>query len=296
MARLLFVHAHPDDETLATGLSIAHYVETGHEAEVLTCTLGDEGEIIPPELANLAAAHEDSLGAYRAGELSEAVTRLGARHTVLGSRSGLARFRDSGMAGTPSAEDPRAFVRADVAVVAGLVADHIRARRPHVVVTYDAGGGYGHPDHIQTRTVTQAALRLLEPDARPTAYETVTPRSWVDEDRAWLARHVPPDSGLHVPASDEPYAVSVVDDALVTHVVLDAKALDRQVRALRAHRTQVRVFDEGYYTLSNLLAARLSGREAFIRFDPVTGRRQAPDPAGPAGGLLPPGLAGETGP
>jgi N-acetyl-1-D-myo-inositol-2-amino-2-deoxy-alpha-D-glucopyranoside deacetylase len=105
---------------------------------------------------------------------------------------------------------------------------------------------------------------------------------------------VPPDSGLHVPGADEPYAVSVVDDALVTNVVVDARALDRQVRALQAHRTQVTVYDEGYYTLSNLVAARLGGREAFIRFDPMTGRRDVPAPSGPAAGLLAPQRAGET--
>ena len=113
MARLMFVHAHPDDETLATGLTIAHYVEAGHDVEVLTCTLGDEGEIIPPELASYGPAYDDSLAAYRAGELAEAMTRLGARHTVLAGHDGQARFRDSGMAGMPSARHPRAFVQAD---------------------------------------------------------------------------------------------------------------------------------------------------------------------------------------
>ncbi|MGB8383596.1 MAG: N-acetyl-1-D-myo-inositol-2-amino-2-deoxy-alpha-D-glucopyranoside deacetylase [Dermatophilaceae bacterium] len=293
MARLLFVHAHPDDETLATGVTIAHYVEAGHEVEVLTCTLGDEGEIIPPELAALAASHDDSLASYRAGELAEATARLGARHTVLAGADGQARFRDSGMAGMPSASHPRAFVQADVAQVAALLADHIRAREPDVVVTYDVQGSYGHPDHIQTRRVTQAALAPLGADGRPTAYEIVTPRSWVMQDRAWLGRQVPSDSGLHVPDLGEPYAVSVVDDALVTHVVVDPGALERQARALKAHRTQVRVYDEGYYTLSNHIAARLGGREAFIRFDPATGSRDAPGSAGPKTGLLPQEWAGD---
>jgi len=285
MGRLLFVHAHPDDETLATGVTIAHYVEAGHDVEVLTCTLGDEGEVIPPELVNRTAAYDDSLAAYRADELAEAMTRLGARHTILGGPDGQAPFRDSGMAGMPSADHPRAFVQADVDHVAALVAEHVRASDPDVVVTYDVTGGYRHPDHIQTRRVTQAALAALGSDWRGAAYEIVTPRSWVAEDRAWLAGHVPADSGLHVPGPDEPYAAGVVDDALVTHVVIDPAARDRQVRALGAHRSQVTVYN-GYYTLSNNIAARLGGREAFIRFDPVTGERQAPDDEGPRPGLL----------
>ena len=153
-------------------------------------------------------------------------------------------------------------------------------------------GGYGHPDHIQTRRVTQAALALLGPATRPTAYEIVTPRSWVSEDRAWLGRHVPSDSGLHVPGPDEPYAVSVVDDSLVTHVVTDPKALERQAHALKAHRTQVRVYDGGYYTLSNHVAARLGGREAFITFDPATGRRQRPRLSRPEGRPAAAGVGG----
>lgn len=276
MARLLFVHAHPDDETLATGVTIAHYVSRGHDVEVLTATLGEEGEVIPPELAHLTSACDDTLGDHRRGELAAAMARLGARHTVLGTGDespGWPRWRDSGMAGMPSAHHPRAFASADVGQVAALMAAYLRARRPDVVVTYDAQGGYGHPDHIQTRRAVQAALAGLPADERPARFfEIVTPRSWVDEDRAWLARSIPADGGLVVPDSAEPYAVSVVDDAVVSHVVLDDAARERQVSALAAHRTQVSVFD-GYYALSNGIAARLSGREAFVRLDPGTGRR-----------------------
>ncbi len=96
-----------------------------------------------------------------------------------------------------------------------------------------------------------------------------------------------------MPGQDEPYAGSVVDDALVTHVVVDPAALARQARALQAHRSQVTVFD-GYYTLSNHVAARLAGREAFVRFDPASGQRATPGSAGPKAGLLPQEWAGET--
>ncbi len=276
MARLLFVHAHPDDETLATGVTIAHHLCLGHEVEVLTCTAGDEGEVIPPELVHLDAQHEDRLGPFRLGELAAAMARLGARHTLLGAGpDGMPRWRDSGMAGTPSAAHPRAFVGADVGEAAALVVARVRELRPHVLVTYDRLGGYGHPDHIQTRRVVERALAgLVDEGPVPAAYEVLTPRSWAQQDRVWLAAHVPAEEGLHVPTEDEPFPVSVVDDDLVSHVVIDPAAVDAQAAALREHRTQVRVFD-GHYALSNDVAARLSGREAFARWDPRTGQRLA---------------------
>ena len=286
VARLLFVHAHPDDETLATGVAMAHYIAAGHEVHVLTCTLGEEGEVIPADLRHLAAGAEDVLGPYRREELRRAMGLLGAGHAVLGEEPGsgmLSRYRDSGMAGTPSAEHPLAFVRADVGEAAALVAEHVRALAPDVVVTYDRHGGYAHPDHIQTHRVTMAALASLPESARPPAFCILTPRSWAEEDRAWLSRHVDPDldPDVTVPAPDWPYPPSVVADDLVTHEVVDLAAVGPQSAALRAHATQVLVHEGGYYTLSNDIAARLSGREGFSRVDPVTGA------------LLPPARPGE---
>ena len=123
MARLIFVHAHPDDETLATGVAIAHYVSRGHDVEVLTCTLGEEGEVIPPELAALAADRDGALGPFRRGELVGAVARLGARLTLLGDDGhGRPLWRDSGMAGMPSAHHPPAFAGADLVQASTLLA------------------------------------------------------------------------------------------------------------------------------------------------------------------------------
>ena len=87
--RLLFVHAHPDDETLATGVAVAHHVARGDEVTVLTCTLGEQGEVIPPELAHLAAEQDDALGPYRREELRRAMAAIGAEHRVLGERPGV---------------------------------------------------------------------------------------------------------------------------------------------------------------------------------------------------------------
>ena len=293
MATLLFVHAHPDDETLTCGITMAHHVALGDAVHVLTCTLGEEGEVVPPELADLQGAAGDPLGPFRLGEVREAMRRLGVHHAVLGAdpTAGVASgYRDSGMVGMASAEHPRAFAAADVETVGALVADHIRTLRPDVVVTYDPTGGYEHPDHVQTHRVTMAALRQLHRAERPAyAYHVCTPRSWVGPDRRWLREHVPAGLGLACPADDDPVISSTVDDDVVTHVVLDPVHLPEQIAALDAHRTQLRVWPGGYFALTNDVAARLAGREAFVRVDPATGSRIGPAAGeGAASGLLPP--------
>lgn len=285
-ARLLFVHAHPDDETLATGLTMASYASRGHEVHLLTCTLGEEGEVIPPALAHLGADRDDSLGPWRREELRAAMAVLGVSHTVLGEdpRHGvLSRYRDSGMAGTQSAEHPQAFVRADPAQAAALVAAHIAAVRPDVVVTYDEHGGYSHPDHIQTHRVTMMALSALAAEAAadtdpladsvplPLVFCILTPQSWASQDREWLGDNVAAGtSSLVVLPQAEPYPRSVVRDEMVTHVVQEPTFVDTQTRALTHYATQVSVF-QGYYALSNHVAIRMSGREGFALFDPVAG-------------------------
>lgn len=270
--RMVFVHAHPDDESLWTGLAIAHHAARGDDVHVLTCTLGEEGEVIPAELRHLqlpadqprSPDAQDPLADVRRDELHSAVKELGACDVTVLEHGA---YRDSGMAGTPSATHPRSFTGIDVAVTSGSIAAYLESVRPDVVVTYDAHGGYGHPDHIRTHEATRAAVSSLED--QPALYFVVTPRSWAIEDRVWLADHVTR-PGVVVPAADEAFLPSVVDDTAVTHAVIDDDALERQTAALRRHRTQVTVFD-GYYTLSNGVATRLAAREAFQRIDPTTG-------------------------
>ena len=278
--RLLFVHAHPDDETLATGLTMASYASRHHEVHLLTCTLGEQGEVIPPELAHLAANRDDTLGPWRREELRAAMSVRGGTHSVLGqdlARGVLSRYRDSGMAGTAGARHPDAFAAADPAETSAMMATHIRAVRPDVVVTYDAHGGYGHPDHIATHRVTMAALSVLAGEAQdggvgqPAVFCILTPASWARQDRAWLRDNmVSKRSGCVAPQQDEPYPPSVVADVSVTHVVEDPTLVQMQSRALAKHATQVVVY-EGYYALSNHVASRLSGREGFAQVNPVTG-------------------------
>ena len=180
-SRLLFVHAHPDDETLTTGATIAHYAALGADVRVVTCTLGEEGEVIGERWARLAVDQADQLGGFRIGELSAALKALGLEEpTFLG---GAARWRDSGMEGTPP-RDRQRFIDADPREAVGALVGIIRELRPHVVVTYDVKGGYGHPDHIHVHEVTMAAVAASggadypgEPWTVPKVYWTAMSKS-----------------------------------------------------------------------------------------------------------------------
>src|SRR5689334_15510613 len=108
----MFVHAHPDDETIGTGATMAYYAGSGAHVTLVTCTLGEEGEIHVPELAGLAAAEADQLGGYRLVELQRACVALGVTDArVLG---GVGAYRDSGMMGLPTNDNPRCFWQADL--------------------------------------------------------------------------------------------------------------------------------------------------------------------------------------
>src|SRR6266704_7211751 len=138
--RLLLVHAHPDDESIGTGATIARYAAEGAHVTLVTCTLGELGEVIPPDLAHLAADAGGGLGEYRIGELAAACQALGVTdHRFLG---GPGRWRDSGMMGLPSNDDPGCFWQADAGEAAAVLAAVIREVRPQVLVTYDASGFY----------------------------------------------------------------------------------------------------------------------------------------------------------
>lgn len=271
---LLFVHAHPDDETLATGVTVAQRALDGADVHVVTCTLGDEGEVIPMELAHHLSAMDDTLGSYRRLELREAMEALGAVEHVLGEDvggPGQATFRDSGMAGTPAADHPHALSAVPLPEVAAAVLGHIRALRPDVVVTYDPDGGYRHPDHVRVHRATCAAVAALPPHDRPTLWAVVVRRSRAAADRAWLAQHVSPDERTLLPDPVEDFPAGVVADELIAwEVTGGAEALARRDAALAAHRTQVRLGD-GWYALSNDIAARLATTESYVPLDPETG-------------------------
>lgn len=264
---LVAVHAHPDDETLATGVALAHHVRRGDDVHVVTCTLGEEGEVIPPELAHLEGS--EALAPHRRGELARAVAALGVQHHYLGGD--VPRWRDSGMAGSPAASHPRAFAAAPLEEAAQELTALLGRIGPDVVLTYDHHGGYGHPDHVRTHEVTVAAVAAMPPERRPVLYQVLVPRSWAEQDRDWLARHVPADAPVAVPSPRDPYPPSVVPDESVTHAVRDPEAAMVRTAALREHRTQVTVHD-GFYALSNDIAARLVDREGYAVIEPGAGR------------------------
>jgi N-acetyl-1-D-myo-inositol-2-amino-2-deoxy-alpha-D-glucopyranoside deacetylase len=221
--RLLLVHAHPDDETIGTGVTMARYAAEGTHVTLVTCTLGEEGEILVPELEQLGPAAADQLGGYRIGELAEAMRLLGVTdHRFLG---GPGRWRDSGMMGTPANEHPRCFWKADLAEPVRALVEVIREVRPQVLITYDENGAYGHPDHIQAHRVAMGALDA----AADPAYET----------------------------GGEPWQIAKVYWTAVPRSVLQA-GLD----ALRAHATQISV-DGQFFALSNNLGQEAMGVEYF---------------------------------
>ncbi len=259
--RLLLVHAHPDDETITTGATMAKYVAEGAHVTLVTCTLGEEGEIIPPELAHLAADRDGGLGEHRIGELTDAMRALGvADFRFLG---GPGRYRDSGMIGTPSNERPECFRRADRDEAAGLLADVIREVRPQVLVTYDENGGYGHPDHIQAHRVAVRAMDLAasggdNPWQVAKLYYTVVPRSMMLAGIAAVRV-----SGLPFdPPGARELPSFVVDDEAVTTCVDAAAYVESKTAALRSHATQVVVAD-GFFALSNNMGVPIRGEEHF---------------------------------
>jgi N-acetyl-1-D-myo-inositol-2-amino-2-deoxy-alpha-D-glucopyranoside deacetylase len=258
---LLLVHAHPDDESIGTGATMAKYAAEGARVTLVTCTLGELGEIIPPDLRHL---FPDELGQHRIVELDRACAALGVDdHRFLG---GEGRYRDSGMMGLPDNDDPRCFWRANVDEAADALARIIDEVSADVLVTYDADGFYGHPDHIQAHRVTQRAHELTGAAAK--LYATAMPRSV-------LARAVelPEDSWF---MKNPDLSGSVPDDQVTTEI--DAtKYLDAKRAAMRAHETQITV-DGDFFALSNDLGQRILATEYYTQ---VAGPR---GPRGPHAG------------
>lgn len=260
--RLLFVHAHPDDECIATGGTMATYVAQGVHVALVTCTLGEEGEVLDPDLAHLAADRDDCLGPHRHGELAAAMARLGVVDWRL--LGGLGRFRDSGMLGTAANDRANTLWRADLLVAATELVPVIREIRPQVVVTYDDFGGYGHPDHIAAHRITHYAIALAEsatfrPDLGPAwsvakIYWTAFPRSIVRAGIAAMREAGNTGGFAELDPDDLPFAV---DDALVTTQIEVSAHLATKLDALREHRTQVSV-DGGFFALADNV-----GFEAF---------------------------------
>jgi N-acetyl-1-D-myo-inositol-2-amino-2-deoxy-alpha-D-glucopyranoside deacetylase len=161
----MLVHAHPDDETINNGVTMAKYSAEGAEVCLVTCTLGEEGEVLVDDLSHLAADQQDDLGQHRLGELKRAMDILGVTDFV--RLGGDGRFRDSGMAydergyAVPRDEFREdTFWATDLLEASNELVPLIRQRRPHVLISYNEIGGYGHPDHIQAHRVAMYGYLL----------------------------------------------------------------------------------------------------------------------------------------
>ncbi|WP_335940608.1 N-acetyl-1-D-myo-inositol-2-amino-2-deoxy-alpha-D-glucopyranoside deacetylase [Streptomyces sp. PTD5-9] len=253
--RLLLVHAHPDDESINNGATMARYAAEGARVTLVTCTLGEEGEVIPPALARLAADRDDALGPHRRGELAAAMRELGVTdHRFLG---GPGRYRDSGMMGAEQNHRPGSFWSADVDEAAAHLVTVIRSVRPQVLVAYDPDGGYGHPDHIQAHRVAMRAAELAadpaytavpgDPHTIAKIYWNRVPRPVVEAGFARL-RETAPDAFPGIAAVED--VPGVVDEARITTRIDGSAHAEAKRAAMRAHATQI-VVDGDFFALSN---------------------------------------------
>jgi N-acetyl-1-D-myo-inositol-2-amino-2-deoxy-alpha-D-glucopyranoside deacetylase len=289
--RLLLVHAHPDDESINNGASMAKYASEGVRVTLVTCTLGEEGEVIPAELRHLEPGPPDRretarpsgdltpLARHRKDELAAAMRELGVTdHRLLG---GPGRYRDSGMMGFPTNDRADCFWQAPLDAAALHLVRVIREVRPQVMVTYDPDGGYGHPDHIKAHRVAMRAAELApdrnfapedgEPHEVSRIYWNCVPRPVVDEGLARLRTETPPRYRQLASPEDVP---GVVPDASYVDVTVDAREFtERKAAAMRAHATQVAV-DGDAFALSNELGQPLLATE-YYRLANATGGRTA---------------------
>ncbi|MYR04948.1 N-acetyl-1-D-myo-inositol-2-amino-2-deoxy-alpha-D-glucopyranoside deacetylase [Gordonia sp. SID5947] len=275
---MLLLHAHPDDESIMTGGTIARYLAEGVDVRVLTFTLGEEGEVIGDEWSQLAAdGGADQLGGYRVLELTRALAALTpAGREPLRPRflGGAGRWRDSGMAGSPSADHPRALVRAPFDdLVATLVAEIVDFA-PQVIVTYDDAGTYGHPDHMLVHATTVAAVpRAVDRLGRDLkVYESVTERSALMAGLTAASERVP--DAWRMPGDGE--LPSYPDEVITTEIDVRPQ-LHLKAAALAAHATQVTVAGSGTeYALSNNILQPVLDREHFVRTDRRAGELMGP--------------------
>jgi len=254
---VMFVHAHPDDETTTTGATIARYAAAGARVSLVTCTRGEQGELVDPDVDPAAVTRYGGRTAPRTGAAAEQFGRLRSRELTRACRhlgigpaqflGGPGRWQDSGMAGTPTG--PGTFAAADPHDCTRALAALIRTRRPQVMVAYDQDGGYGHPDHIRAHQITIAAVdNAADPRARPDdgtpwtvsrVLAAVVPHSALRAAARQLSTTPPHGANpFTVAEHGGPLPFGVPDDQVDIHI--DATAhLPAKIAAMRAHRTQM---------------------------------------------------------
>ena len=254
--RVLLVHAHPDDETINNGATMALYAALGAQVTLVTCTRGEEGEVLVEEHSHKAATHDDLLGDHRVLELAEAMKALGiSDHRFLGEPN--IKYRDSGMMGTEPNDRPDNFWKADFDGATDQLVKVIEEVKPHVLITYDEFGGYGHPDHIQAHRVAMAAAEKSLWNIQK-IYWNVMPRSVIQEGIDAMKAIGSDFMGVES-ADDLPFAK---DDSFVTAHIDGNEYVDAKMAAMRAHATQIAV-DGPFFALSNNLGLQVWGNEYY---------------------------------
>ncbi len=274
--RMILVHAHPDDETIGNGASMAKYVAEGAHVTLITSTLGEEGEVLVDSLAHLASDRDDLLGQHRVGELAAAMELLGVTdQRYLG---GQGRFRDTGMAYdenrraiAPAEIRDDTFWAADLTEAATLLAEVIREVRPQVLVTYDERGGYGHPDHIQAHRVAMygsllAAVPSYRPDLGaawdvPKVYWNALSEGRMRDGlrRLRASGDLTTFEGMDPDGALPPF---VVADELITTEIDANDYVERKLEAMAAHATQIAV-DGPFFAMSNNVGNEVWGTEFY---------------------------------
>ena len=254
--RILLVHAHPDDETINNGATMAMYAALGAQVTLITCTRGEEGEVLVEEHAHKAAGHDDLLGEHRVLELAEAMKALGVSdHRFLGAPE--IQYRDSGMMGTEPNDRPDCFWKADFDSATDHLVRAIDEVKPHILITYDEFGGYGHPDHIQAHRVAMAAADKSSWNIVK-IYWNVMPRSVIQQGIDAMKAAGSDFMGAES-ADDLPFCK---DDSFV-HAHIDGNAyVEQKMDAMRAHATQIAV-DGPFFALSNNLGLQVWGNEFY---------------------------------
>lgn len=264
---MLMVHAHPDDEVLTTGGVMAKHAAAGDGVTLVTCTLGEEGEILLPAIAHLAADQDDRLGAHRLQELADSMAALGIDDNRI--LAGAGTYRDSGMMGEASNDRPECFWRADLREAADHLVPVIREVRPQVLVTYDDFGGYGHPDHIQAHRVAMyasqlAAVASYRPDLGdawdiPRIFWTAFPVSAI---RAGIKALQEMGDKSDFAAMDPDNIPFAIPDEAVDAAVDVSEQLGAKIDAMKAHASQISL-EQGFFSLSNNVGAPVFGTEFF---------------------------------
>jgi LmbE family N-acetylglucosaminyl deacetylase len=263
VATVVFFHAHPDDESIISGGTMASLSDLGHRVVLVTATRGELG-VEPDGLLRPG----ESLEERRTGELAEACRILGVhRQVFLG-------YLDSGMAGEPSNDRPGCFAAADVDQAAADLAGILDEEGADVLVVYDEHGGYGHPDHVQVHTV---GMRAADVAATAVVFLCTINRDYLRDLARWAA-----DSGLVLPEGgpEDFDTMGEPGDRMTTEIDV-SPWIERKREAMRAHASQISE-TSFFLSLSDEAFLAVWGREWYIRVRP-------PVPAGRplASSLLP---------